>query len=382
LARLATLLAGAVGGVPHAEPVTPATAHALAHRAKALVYADIEIGAGQLRVTADLYRTTPNVWDRARLPAPSPVGHGYAAARVDAEVRAYLAPVPLSQGRIDRMTTDDRDIVAVACADVDDDGSLEIVTLGRRRAALGRGRSGRFVASKTALLRDLSSVAPAPLREPVGGIAIVPRRGEHGAYIDIGITDRAHGSRLDADLRPIGSIAGVPFGAGPGDACVTFQGTSLASTWNKCADTDPLPLPAAEAPLDAAAFGPIVAPDGTARIVAAVRDPRTAELHLWSEANTATLPASGAQIAIADLDQDGTPEIVSTLDVPPRPSAGSSDANDDALVITSWLPDGTLRERSRTPVPNGVRALAVCPPDRAGPSPIVLATASELWIVR
>src|SRR5262249_2598198 len=49
LARLATLIAGPLGGVPHAEPVTAATAHALAHRAKALVYAEVEIGAGQLR---------------------------------------------------------------------------------------------------------------------------------------------------------------------------------------------------------------------------------------------------------------------------------------------------------------------------------------------
>jgi hypothetical protein len=383
LAKLATLMAGALGGVPHADPVAASTAQAVAHRAKALIYAQVEIAGGQLRISADLYRTTPNVWDRARQPAPLPSAHGFASARVDAEVRAYLAPVPLSQGRIDRIATDDRDIVAIACGDVDEDGSLEIVTLGRRRAALGRARGGRFVAARTALLRDLSGVAPAPLREPIGGVAIVSRRGDHATYIDIGITDRARGTRLDSELRPIGAIAGVPFGMGQGDACVTFSGTSLASVWAKCAESDQAPLPPLESPLDAAAFGPFVTADGAARMVSAVRDPRTAELHLVSESTTATLPSAGAQIAIADLDQDGTPEIISTMDVLPKStSSGPPDALEDALVVTSWLADGTLRERARTPVPGGVRAVAACPPDHAGSAPVILATTAELWILR
>jgi hypothetical protein len=383
VARLAFLIAAGIGGVAHAEPVAASTAHAIAHKAKSLVYAQVEIANGQLRVIADLYRPTRNMWDRARQPAPAPVGHGFASARLDGEVRAYLAPVPLSLGRIDRIATEDRDILALACGDADDDGSLEIVTLGRRRAAMGRARGGRFVPSKTALLRDLSGVAAAPLREPVGGIAIVPRRADHGTYIDVGITDRARGSRLDQDLRPLGTIAGVPFATSSGDACVTFQGTTLTSAWAKCADTDLLSLPTIEPPFDAIAFATVVAPDGVARMVAAARDPRTAEVHLWVEANTATIPSAGAQLAVSDLDQDGTPEIISTLDVPPKPASGPAEgALDDALVITSWFADGTLRERGRTPVPAGVRALATCPPDGAGPVPIVLATPGELWIVR
>jgi hypothetical protein len=381
--KVATLLAGAFGGIPHVEAVAPSTAHALAHHAKALVYAQIEISGGQLRVSADLYRTTPNVWDRARQPAPLPASHVFAAARVDAEVRTFLAPIPLSQGHVDHVATDDRDIVALACGDVDDDGSLEIVTLGRRRAAIGRARGGRFVATRTALLRDLSGIAAAPLREPIGGIAIVPRRADHVTYIDIGITDRAHGSRLDADLRPIGTISGVPFAVGQGDACVTFNGTSLSGAWSKCADTDAALLPVADAPFDAAAFGPFVTADGNLRTVTAVRDPRTSELHISSESSTATLAPAGAQVAIADLDQDGAPEIVSTMDVLPKPTAnGPPDAVDDAVVITTWLADGTLRERARTPVPGGVRAVAVCPPDRAGAAPVILATTAELWILR
>ena len=289
--------------------------------------------------------------------------------------------------RVEKVTTEDRDLLAVACGDVDGDGTLEIVTLGRRRAAIGRARAGRFVPSKIASLRDLSGIAPAPLREPLGGLAIVPARGARPPYIDLGITDRARGSRLDGDLRPIGSIAGVPFATGAGDACVTFQGSTLSATVAKCAEPD-IAIDAAdvETPFDAAASATFVTADGVVHAIGATRDPRTAEIKLRSGAETATVAHAGAQIAVADLDQDGSPEIISTLDIPARlatADATKTGAGDvDALVITTWQPGAGLRERARTPVPSGIRAVAACPPDGAGAAPIVLATSGELWIIR
>ena len=167
--------------------------------------------------------------------------------------------------------------------------------------------------------------------------------------------------------------------ASEGDRCATFQGSALASGIAKCADTDaPFDASDVDTPLDAGAFATYVAPDGSARSIAAARDPRTSELKLRTDGKTASLPGAGAQVALADLDQDGAPEIISTLDV----LAQGTTPVADALVITTWQPDGALRERARTPVPGGIRAVAACPPEGGGASAVIVATQGELWIVR
>jgi hypothetical protein len=385
--KMAAMIAGALGPGASArgEPVALATAHATARSAKSLIYVQIDIARGQIQATADVYRTTRNVWDRARQPVPAPIAHAFGSARIDGEVRAYLAPVPLVANRIDRVTTEDRDLVAIACGDVDDDGALEIVTLGRRRATIGRAKAGRFVPLRVALLRDLSGIAPSPLREPVAGLAIVPGRGLQPTHIDLGITDRARGTRLDGNLRVLGPIAGVPFARPTGDACITYQGSTLSAVVAKCADSDPpVDTTDVETPLDAAAHTAFVTTEGTVRTVGATRDPRTAELKLRSGDDTLTMPHAGAQVALADLDQDGSPEIISTLDVAARPPNGdpTKPPEGDSLVITTWQLGAGLKERARTPVPSGIRAVAACPPDGAGAAPVVIATSGELWIIR
>jgi hypothetical protein len=178
----------------------------------------------------------------------------------------------------------------------------------------------------------------------------------------------------------------VPFATPLGDACVTFQGSTLSTVISKCADSDAaFDASDVETPLDAAANAAFVAADGTVRSIRATRDPRTAEIKLRSGAETMTVAHAGAQIALADLDQDGSPEIISTLDVPAKPptaDAAAKSSEGDALVITSWQLGSGLREKARTPVPKGIRAVTACPPDGNGAAPIVIATSGELWIIR
>jgi hypothetical protein len=337
----------------------------------------VEVARGQVQLTADAYRATQCVGTCAQ-PAPLPVAHSFASGRIDGEVRAHLGPVPLVANRVDRIALDERDIVAVACGEVGDGGALEVVTLSRRRVTVGRARGGRFVPRKSATLRELSAIAPAPLREPIGGVAIVSASGPRAAYIDVGITDRARGSRLDVDLRPVGSITGVPFATPNGDACTTFQGSTLDAGITKCADADAQLDPSEiDTPLDAGAAASYVTADGAVRAILATRDPRTAELKVRTDGKTASLPHAGAQVAVADLDQDGAPEVISTLDVLQQ----SPGVETDALVISTWQPNGSLRERTRTPVPSGIHAVAACPPE-GGQAAVVLATQGELWIVR
>jgi hypothetical protein len=195
----------------------------------------------------------------------------------------------------------------------------------------------------------------------------------------VGISDRARGSRLDSELKLLGAINGVPFATSTGDACLRFRGSTLATTVGKCTEADPGPLPFdVDGPLDAAAVGTFVTADGVTRTIDAARDPRTGEVSLRALGRTASLAHTGAQIALADLDQDGAPEVITGQDVFPKPAGDV----DDALVITTLEPDGSLREKSRTPVPTGVRAVTACPPEGGGAGSVVLATTGELWIVR
>jgi hypothetical protein len=362
VAQLEALVAGAIGpgATVRPEPVGPDRAQTLGRKAKVIVYLKIEIARGELRLSADLYRPGRTVWDRARQPSLAPISHAFASARIDAE---------------------ERDVLAIACGDVDSDGAIELVVVSRRRVAAGRVRGGLFTPISTASLADLSPIAPAPLREPLAGAVILEGGPLRPGLIDIGITDRAHGSRLDERLKPIAPIGGVPFATPGGDACLGLSGTTLAPIVKPCAEGDGTfdPFDVGSG-VDAIARASISGRDGKPNVVEARHDPVTRELTLRMGTSTFAVPRSGAQIAIADLDGDGDPEVISTLDVLAFP-AGSG-VIEDAVEIRSLRAGGRLEQRARVPVASGVRAVAACPPDAPGPASIVIATAGELWIVR
>jgi hypothetical protein len=370
-ARIASLVGGALGERTRvsAEPASLAAAQSGARKAKVLVYVEPSVSAGQLRATTSVLTVVGNVWDRARQLPPTEIAHAFASAPIDAEVRSYLAPIPLTVGRVERMKIDERDVLALACADVNGDGGVEIVTVGRQRAAVGRLRGGSFVASSTAVLRDLSPVAPAPLREPLASVVVLSAIDR----IDVGISDRARGLRLFSDLRLDRTLTGVPLATSAGDACVRFDGTTLAASLDRCDPTD-APFAPRAAQLDAMCETSVVMRDGSTQTFRATHDPMTGDLVLESGAARAVLPRSGAQVAIADLDGDGDPEILWATDaLAPEP---------DALVVSTWHPGRDPVERARLPVPAGVRAIAACPPDGARSAAVLVSTTGELWVVR
>jgi hypothetical protein len=164
----------------------------------------------------------------------------------------------------------------------------------------------------------------------------------------------------------------------------------VESAWVACAAGDPDPaypgtvagtVPAL--PADAAAQTDYVGRDGRVRAISAARNPRTAELSISSGDASTVLPDSGAAVAIADLDQDGAPEILSTLNIGLNvdPSVKGPGIVEDALLVSTWQSGGVLVPRARIAVPAGVRATAACPPNGNGAAWIVLATGAELWIV-
>src|SRR5579859_17968 len=107
--RVAEGLAARLGPGAKAHPQTAqlATARALAGRAGALVYVRTAIVRGDVRVTIDVYPSMANAWDRIRNPLPAPTTHAVKSAKVDAQVRAYLAPLVLEQATVDRAHHDE-----------------------------------------------------------------------------------------------------------------------------------------------------------------------------------------------------------------------------------------------------------------------------------
>ena len=114
---------------------------------------------------------------------------------------------------------------------------------------------------------------------------------------------------------------------------------------------------------------------GAVSLVGAAREPngklRLRRSDATGKSIEAPIDSAGAQIALADLDLDGTPEI-----------AFSADSTDnDALAVWSWRANG-LVQRLRYPAKEGVRAIAACPPEEKGLPALVAVVGSEIWLVR
>ncbi|HEX4448670.1 MAG TPA: hypothetical protein VH044_18130 [Polyangiaceae bacterium] len=378
--RVAALVAGRIGAGARAQAQTAPlpSARAIAGRARALVYVQTEVAKGDLRTTIDVYPSMGNPWDRIRNPLPSPARHGFATTKIDAEVRAFLAPLLLEQASVDRARHQEGDVLAAACGDVDGDGGNELVLVSAARVAIGRLRGGWFVPERTATWDAIGPALPVPMREPLAVATIVP------GGIEVGSTSRG-GVRLLPDLTVAGALAGLPVWGGDDAVCLrpepsagAFDGAPI-----DCAIRhDPRPAMAVPAPrFDAFGAATFADAAGNARTVVAVREP-SGRLRLKA-GDALAVPAGtfGAQVAIGDLDQDGQPDIASSTDLP---ATGAQPGRpDDAIDIATWTPgDPDLHGRLHLAAPGGVRALAMCPPEEHGQPVLVAIVGGEVWLVR
>ncbi|MEB2325036.1 MAG: hypothetical protein OZ921_21150, partial [Sorangiineae bacterium] len=232
-ARVAGVVAGALGhGARSAdEAASLARGRSLASAAGSLVFLQVTLARGELRVVADLFPVPRGFWERVRDPEPSPRAHAFASERLDAELRALLPPVPLVASRVDRASSPEKSPLALACGDLDGDGALELVITGRVAVHVGRIRNRAFVGSAVSRWSELSAVAPSPLRAPIGGLAIEP-----GRYLEVGITDRAEALRLDSTLRPLQKLGReLPW---PAAGCIRVAGVALSSAPTPCRSGD------------------------------------------------------------------------------------------------------------------------------------------------
>lgn len=336
------------------------------------------IAGGRLRASASLHPVPSTVWARIRQPLPGAVAHAFAEAPIDAEVRAHLEPIPITAFDTHRGRAFESGVLALACDDFDRDGAPEILSVSRHRVTISRIQGGRVVPVRARAWSELSPVHASPHREPIGSaVALALPAADPLAERElvVSLTDRALALRLDARLEPRESFPAFALAASGSYACARLPAISITGPLEPCAVGDPPPGRASVGGrYDALASAALVEPTGKAFEVWAGREDGALEI-FDDTGKRARLPGVGAQLALGDLDQDGRPELLRSLDVD-RPG-------DDAVVVATWDRDGRPpRETARFPVAAGVHALAVCPPDGPGRAAFVVATPAELLVVR
>jgi hypothetical protein len=370
--RLASLVAGQIGKTAqvHGRTEPFSVAQALAAKGGALVYVQVEIARGQLRASADLYSSLSNGWDRIRVPLPAPRAHAFASAPLDAEVRGYLPALAFDSTHVQKARQDFGDVLAVSCGDVDGDGRNDILLVTRTTVAWGEIASGKFVATHAVAWSALAPRVPVPLREPLATSAIVPRLDGTGADLLVGTTDRG-GVAVSRDLRAAAALHGLPLLAGGVAACVRPNAAASAFDGNlfDCADVGHALGAVPATRYDALSTVNLVGRDGASRLLIAAREPSGA-LRLRVGEPAESLGSVGAQVAMGDFDQDGIAEVATT-----------TESGADGITIAS-LRGNELVPRVRIPAPTAVHALAVCPPEDAGPSRLVAVVGAEVWVVR
>lgn len=361
-ARLASLVAGELG--PNA--VAVARSSWSSPNTPQLVLS-IELEHEQLAVRADVPGPALRFWERMRGVVQSSRAHSFAARSPDAEVRTHLPPIPLVLSRLERARAPDEPVLALGCGDADADGNLELVALGRHRIQLGRLRAGRFAVFRSRTWNELSEVSGAPLREPLATVSLASP-----GTLEVGISDRQVALRLDGSLRPQARFPHqLPW---PGGGCAHRAGPALGLRAS-CAERAPQSGALDRTRIDAVGGARLIRADGLPNAVYAERHSELGRLVLrvGKERLEVDEPI-GAQLAVGDLNGDGTPELVTTRHtlVP----------DDDFLLVRSLGADGVLREVFRLAAPGGVRAVCVCPIHQASTATVVAAVGGELWALR
>src|SRR5262249_53911664 len=147
----------------------------------------------------------------------------------------------------------------------------------------------------------------------------------------------ARSVRLDGALHLAASFEGLAVPDGDASACARVSNLALTGALAPCVPGDPTPLRSnLGGKVDAHASARPIARPCPPSAIWAVRA-RGALERRDDAGHKAGLAGVGAELAIGDLDQDGEPELIASLD--------TLNPLDDAVVARSWLrqiPGSTL----------------------------------------
>jgi len=242
---------------------------------------------------------------------------------------------------------------------------LRVAMAGRTYISIARLAHGKLTQEQRLLWKSYSEVAPVPLREPLVSVAF-----RKDGALDVGSSDRRFTLRISAAGVVLGRFPDVlPW---PGIGCLGRSGVGLAGQ-AACGSEPGAPSFQPVGVFDAAAGVELVTAEGVRVVYGALRELLRAQASLFQMGQPVrNVPDVGASLALADLDGDGLPEILSS-----RPTF---EPEADALEVRGL--DNLSVPKARLPITDGVVALAVCPWMGEGHNPILVASRSKLWVVK
>lgn len=318
---------------------------------------ELVIIEGHLDLRGTLLQTDWQLWRDTLQPERGSQSHLHARVRIDAEVRGYLGAASSSALRFSprAFSTHFKRILTMSTGDIDGDGRNELVILLPRavKALSFKGRKAGFVTTHSAeLAPPWAALKP---RRPVGAMAVADVDGDGRAEILIRTSEMQQGGHFSlkaGSLQRDKDLAGYPV------TMVREKKTSRPLlcqlvTGRDLMDAGCLP-PAMSGKLPFYTLKGVTITSRGAKIqrYLGVLD-GTGQLQLLSgdqPVSLSGLSAVGLAFDLADLDDDGVLEVVTT-------EAGDRSAKDRITVFR--LASGVLRLMWRsTELPGVVTAIA------------------------
>ena len=344
-----------------------------------LLLLEPRLHGGSLGIRARAVMSHGGVWARARGDEPKLITQHYVQAPLDVELRSYWPPVPLVRPTPTAFEQPLAQANAIACGDVDGDGALDVALADRHRLLLGHLNESGYQTTHEARWGALSQVASVPLREPIASLFIA------NGSVTASSTDRESWVKLDAGLELLEASPQL-FAVSP--ALCVARTPADGSEPGACS---PGPKHASRGgfePLDRVAV--FDTQDARPLRFVARREAATSLLHVQrstarpddeptaSEERAQWQYASvGAQVVVSDRNLDGKVELVTSADTRVR-------AQDSLRLWT--LPSGPGVSPTTSDwelsMPQGVDALAACPPDDLGVAALLVVSASRLFVLR
>jgi len=300
----------------------------IARKSGAELLLDLEavVDQGYLHLRGGLEPTDHLIWRDIISPQQGTLSHLHARVRVDAEVRAYLGRVRSGPLRLSPRIYDfaGRQVLALAAADVDGDGRVELLALQPRTVTvlkLKQGARGWAKALMASLRSPLAGMSP---RRVMGALVAQDLDGDGRAEVLARSSELEKGARLTFDgnqLIPQGDFWGYPLftegdgaGVAKGVTCRAVAGKDLldGATLSSGAGASGRP------PLPTAFYGmvrvQVPRQQGGPLSYYGVAE-QSGRLRIFEGALTrqvAELPTAGVAFDLADLDDDGSLELITS----------------------------------------------------------------------
>ena len=349
----------------HPQALSLAAARLRARRSNvALVFIELALHSSKLELRARVFRFPRSFWQKARAPKGTLTSDRRFAAPLDASLRQYFPRrLPLSW-KPHQVANPVAATVALACGDIDLDGKNEVLIVGRSSVVLGQVGKTQFLALQKSSPAKWGPVAGAPLRAPLASAHIAEGRAL------IGLSDRQQLFVVDEKLELVETRPrGYPLSA---SSCAPFTELGLGEPSSDCQRASDLKQ---ANHYDALLVGQYLERSGgSARLE--VRLPvgsTTAEISLESTSLGVLehkLEGAGAALAAADLDGDGSIELITST-----ANAGAADG-----VVAHFLGARGLSRMIET-AGAPVHALTVCPFTGTNPLSVLVAAGQHLWVL-